>query len=440
MKRIGKAIAAICLALMLCCPLAGLSEETGGTFGSGLTWTLNESGTLTVSGSGYMYDGDDYGCAPWDEVKEQIREIVIEDGVTHVGAYMFWNCENAVKITLGKDVGSIGKAAFMYTGISTLRLPDGLSEIDDWALVNCHSLSSIYIPASVSELGETVFWGSTNLARIYFGDSEERWDSLIRADSYEEEDPLGGSAGIRYHATLQDYLDGAEVTPGKKPQTNPAEDDPEETEDSGKAGRLRWQLDADGVLIISGYGAMDDYYIQTDIHYDSHGTRYDESYYSYPWLKVSDRIKALRVEEGVTQIGNMAFSDIRGMKTAYLPQSLKNVVYGAFHGTGLTDVYYAGSRDDWMYIGKGQENSPLWNADIHYDYQGETPDEERMPGDADGDGEVNGKDALLILRFILDPETGIDQENADANGDCSVSLTDALLIWQYACGWDVQPE
>ena len=83
-----------------------------------LTWKLYEDGTLNISGTGAMkdYDSDD---SPATQKKDSVKKVVIEDDVTSIGDYAFWNCSNLTSITIPDSVTSIGNSAFY--GCSSLK-------------------------------------------------------------------------------------------------------------------------------------------------------------------------------------------------------------------------------------------------------------------------------------------------------------------------------
>ena len=62
---------------------------TSGTCGEALTWTLDEAGTLTISGTGDMTDWSDAAGTPWYAFHDSIETVVIENGVTSIGEYAF---------------------------------------------------------------------------------------------------------------------------------------------------------------------------------------------------------------------------------------------------------------------------------------------------------------------------------------------------------------
>jgi hypothetical protein len=64
--------------------------------------------------------------------------------------------------------------------------------------------------------------------------------------------------------------------------------------------------------------------------------------------------------------------------------------------------------------------------------------EGNTPGDANGDGQPDLQDALVILQCVGSGNKVPSPENADVNGDGTVDLRDAMLIWQYLCGWNVE--
>ena len=122
-----------------------------------LTWSLDNYGTLTVSGKGKMpdYYSD---TPPWEKYKDDIKAVVIEDGVTHVGDQCFQYCFKLKSVTLPSSVESIGKAAFFRCGkITEIVLPDGLTKISDQTFDHCASLTSVFIPSGVTEIGESAF-------------------------------------------------------------------------------------------------------------------------------------------------------------------------------------------------------------------------------------------------------------------------------------------
>lgn len=85
MKRM---IAAAAAAAMLCASVTVVASETeSGSCGDNLTWTLDESGLLTVSGTGTMDNYTFIDPAPWAD--SDVRDVVIEEGVTSVGTYAF---------------------------------------------------------------------------------------------------------------------------------------------------------------------------------------------------------------------------------------------------------------------------------------------------------------------------------------------------------------
>lgn len=86
-------------------------------------WTLDSEGVLTFSAdklSGPMKDYNYQTTLPdYDAYVEQVKKIIIEDGVTTVGNYAFYRCVNATEISLGNTVEKIGKSALngQYTEI-----------------------------------------------------------------------------------------------------------------------------------------------------------------------------------------------------------------------------------------------------------------------------------------------------------------------------------
>ncbi len=60
-----------------------------------------------------------------------------------------------------------------------------------------------------------------------------------------------------------------------------------------------------------------------------------------------------------------------------------------------------------------------------------------IPGDANGDGVVSGRDATRVVQHVAGWNVTIDVNAADANGDGTVSGRDATRIVQYVAGWNV---
>ena len=81
---------------------------SGGTTG-GCTWALDDDGVLTISGNGAM--DDYYFNAPWEN---QIKSVIIENGVTGIGKLAFANCPELRTVTIPRSVTEIGSGAFEY--------------------------------------------------------------------------------------------------------------------------------------------------------------------------------------------------------------------------------------------------------------------------------------------------------------------------------------
>ena len=156
---------ALALSLLPVGVLAAGSTVASGTCGDNLTWVLDSEGTLTISGEGWMdnYNEQDFfhGVhAPWSAHREQIESVIIEPGVTSIGAYSFFNCDNLSDVSIAVSVTRINKGAFeSCNSLSDVTIPSEVTVIETSAFAGTN-LSSIVIPDKVTYLGMYVFSGS----------------------------------------------------------------------------------------------------------------------------------------------------------------------------------------------------------------------------------------------------------------------------------------
>lgn len=114
MQKILKHLIIAALAMLLfMLPLA--AQASSSTCGDALTWTLNDAGTLTISGKGKMTDYE-AGGAPWGT---SVNKVIIEPGVTSIGNYAFYNCTNLASAEVSNHVTAVGEASFK--GCTSLR-------------------------------------------------------------------------------------------------------------------------------------------------------------------------------------------------------------------------------------------------------------------------------------------------------------------------------
>ena len=171
--------------------------ETLGTFqyGDNIYATLDETGTLTLIGTGAMWDGKkiekdgDYRSSLTQTVNiagdntyinNLVYKIVINDGITSIGNYAFYKFYKLQSLSIGSNVTSIGEGAFCLTsGLHTVTIPGSVRKIGIWAfgesgLTSCTlnkgiqtidnyafsytKLKYLVIPDGITMIGEYAFY------------------------------------------------------------------------------------------------------------------------------------------------------------------------------------------------------------------------------------------------------------------------------------------
>ena len=177
----------LALALMLCMllsvlPMTALAagEVAGGKCGDNATWTLDDTGTLRISGSGSMYNYE-ANKAPWSTYSAKVQYLDVS-GISSIGNYAFYNMDGFINMNLGDSVTSIGSYAFtdcdMLNGITAPRnlttigvgafsycdmLVQAVLEyskltvIEKDAFLNCSNLNAVYLPQTVVSIGDRAF-------------------------------------------------------------------------------------------------------------------------------------------------------------------------------------------------------------------------------------------------------------------------------------------
>lgn len=136
-----------------------------GADGSDLKWSLSNDGTLAISGTGDMMSWE--MKSEWYEYRSSIKKVIIESGVTSIGDWAFYECENLTEISIPDSVRKIGEYAFSYcSGLQNIQLPDTVDEIGIFAFSYCTALKEFIIPASVNTITMGLFAECTSLTEI----------------------------------------------------------------------------------------------------------------------------------------------------------------------------------------------------------------------------------------------------------------------------------
>lgn len=175
MKRLTAILLTLSLAL---CALSipASAEAASGTWGDNLTWNLDSDGKLTVSGNGWMDDlfFGSIQSAAWFEYAEDIKSVVISEGVTSIAGSAFHYCTSIENVSIPNTVTYIGQSAFRgCTSLKSISIPNSVTEIEGYAFSDCSSLVNVVIPDSVTEMGWGAFYNCTSLTSITLPDGIE---------------------------------------------------------------------------------------------------------------------------------------------------------------------------------------------------------------------------------------------------------------------------
>lgn len=108
-----------------------------------------------------------------------LTSVTIPNTVTNIGNDAFNSCLLLTTATIPDSVISIGIYAFAWcTNMSAVTIPNSVTRLGDWAFTRCFSLSTVAIGSSVTNVGEGVFYMCGMLQNIVVNSQNPVYGSL----------------------------------------------------------------------------------------------------------------------------------------------------------------------------------------------------------------------------------------------------------------------
>lgn len=390
----------------------------GNSCGENLQWSYNEdTETLTISGSGDMTDfGINSNPAPWRvypvenvvieqgvtsigasafEMLTTLTSVSIPDGVTSIGAYAFSECENIKSIELPSSVTTLGEGAFRgCMALEKFTIPQGVTTLPWFVLGGCYSLKEIHIPASVIDFDIMAFSSCMEIERLTVDSENPVFDSRNNCNAIVE--------------TATDTLV------------------------LGCKGTV-----IDSTVTAIGERAFNIDFGPADLIIPGNVKTIGDSAFSN-----SNRLTNVTIEEGVETIGEFAFSMTQNIKTLTLPKSVKYIGDSAFGFSTiekLTILNNACEIYDNSYTlpnsmviticGFEGSTAQMYAQKYNRNFEIYVPTEYEC-GDVDMDGVMSILDATKIQRHLASLDTLTDEQKdlADIDNDTKISIMDATKI------------
>ncbi|MBQ8209864.1 MAG: leucine-rich repeat domain-containing protein [Clostridia bacterium] len=221
----------------------------------GVNWVFYEDGELVISGWSEMGNGNvNASSYDWHDFCDYITKVTITEGVmnisdsafegcinlesvymadtvTEIGDSAFSGCEKLSIIKLSNNLTFMGRSAFQgcnsirdikfpvgiedicgfdyCSGLTSVTIPSGVTDIGVSAFYNCINLSEIYIPETVENIYKNAFDNCTNLTDIYYEGDETAWLAVrgyytgIQSNGFEcIGDFLPDTITVHYNSTM----------------------------------------------------------------------------------------------------------------------------------------------------------------------------------------------------------------------------------------------
>ena len=421
-KRIFSLLLVLCMVFAML-PVTAFAASTvhSGTCGVNLTWTLDDEGTLTISGEGTMYN---YGRvdAPWIGHQEQVLSAVVEDGVTSIGDYAFEGCKSLTAIDLPESVVSIGHAAFhscsslqsveipaavtsisayAFYGCSSLpsvAIPAGVTSIGNYAFANCSGLPSIDLPAGLTAIGEYAFHGCSSLSSIAIpagvtsiaAGMFSTCKNLTSVDLPAGVTSIGGSAFYNCNSLTTIDLPAGVTSIGDYAFSN-----------SNKLTSIEIPAGVTSISHSTFHGCSK----LASVDLPAGLTSIGGSAFSY-----CINLKSIDLPAGVTSIGDYAFRSCRSLKSIDIPKGVTYIGDSAFaYCEDLTKVTFKGDApsidayafEDVTAYAYYPDGNATWTEEVKQNYSGTLTWEAYDNADS---GEVASGTCGVNLTWTLDAE------------------------------------
>lgn len=409
-KWISILLAAVLVLGMTPLPVQADGEITAsgscGAEGSNVTWTLDDSGLLTIRGTGAMWDfsGEHPG---WYQDRDRILKCVIADGVTSIGQNAFDSCENLVSVVIGNGATVIKQGAFKdCESLASVAIPVSVTCIEDGAFSGCYSLTDFHYGGTASQKAEiSIGWNNEYLTYANF---HEESTGPSPDDSIPDPTPdLGTGCGMNETAVYKLLMDQKTYYPEGMPWTND--------------NSYRWNINN-----TTGYGCAAFAFLLSDTVFGYLPARMISEDITIDDLRVGDIVRmyndskstvVLKVYEDYVILAEGSYNGMVHWGRIYTAEEVERDT------TYVYTRYPEHSFENGVCTECGAQEQKDTPAAIH--------------GDCNGDGKVNSLDLILLRQYLAGWDVELDLAGADVNGNGTANSLDLILLRQYLAGWDV---